>query len=79
MFPFEYGILNHLLKSDSLDLKETYKLFGEKSVKGCITKGWAKKEQDYDKYWDDKERLSLTSMGILELNIFEKSEGLNKK
>ncbi len=76
MLPYEYQVLNCLMSTSAIDMKDIESRHGKQAVQGCLSKGWAKKFQDYDKYWTDDLYLSITSSGILEYNIFKKSNKL---
>ncbi len=70
----EYNLLNHVITFDAREVGAVIMDFDERTVRNCIRAGLIEKKQDYEAYWDDKERLSVTSAGILELNIFRLKE-----
>ena len=69
----QYNIVHHVFLFDQKE--EDVILEGRDEVyrnefKICPRNGWIIKSQNYELNWDDKQRVSITSSGILEMNIF---------
>lgn len=69
----EYSFLKEVLALDGKKKTVLTEAHGQLTVEKCISMRLVKMVQDRDNYCDDHVRLTITSKGILELNIYRKA------
>lgn len=75
----EYLLLNHVFVFDRKTRSAVERDCGKNLLKACLSKNLVSRNQDYEQYcWDGEERISITSAGILEMNLYEKSNVTRK-